>query len=86
MELDVIIERNDIVQGHLAEGQDESPANWEKNEYDIGMEDECSWASRGYFDLTEDATKGRTKADTDDSAGVSEGIIGLLEQEVEDND
>ena len=42
VELDVMIERNDIVQGCLAEEQDESPANLEKNEDDTKMEDECS--------------------------------------------
>jgi hypothetical protein len=41
VELDVIIERNDIVQGRLAEEGDEVSANWEKNEDDIEMEDEC---------------------------------------------
>ena len=40
VELDVIIERNDIVQRCLAEERDEVPANWEQNEDDIEMEDE----------------------------------------------
>lgn len=41
VEFDVVIERNDIVQGRLAEERDEVSADWEKNEDDIEMEDEC---------------------------------------------
>ena len=41
VEFDVIVERDDIVQGRLAEERDEVSANWEKNEDDIEMEDEC---------------------------------------------
>lgn len=41
VELDVIIKRNDIVQGRLAEERDEVAANWEKDPNDIEMEDEC---------------------------------------------
>lgn len=57
VELDVIIERNDIVQGRLAEERDEIPANWEQNEDDVEMEDECSgtgdcWTSAGLAEGT----------------------------------
>ena len=40
VELDVIVEWNDIVQGRLAEEGDEVSADWEKDEDDIEMEDE----------------------------------------------
>jgi hypothetical protein len=58
VELDVIVERNDIVQRGLAEERDEIPADWEKNEDDIEMEDECGgpgncWTSAGLAEGTQ---------------------------------
>ncbi len=93
VELDGIIKRNDIVQGRLAEERDEVSAHWEKNEDDIEMEDECGGTGNCWTKawLAEDtlcgcAEKGRTEADTDDSAGTSKSILELVVQEAEDDD
>jgi hypothetical protein len=73
VEFDVVIERNDIVQGRLAEERDEVSADWEKNEDDIEMEDECGGTGNG-------------EADTEDIAGTSECVLELVVQEAENDD